>query len=208
MISLTPLYRAFERSEAAFGQMLPIRKTCRGIWVPTPVAVIEEALIILRGIGLLGDGAPNGHVVDAGTGDGRIPAVLVQFDPTRSIYGIERDPALYAQTSENLRSLGRAGLLDHDRTHLIEGDYCDLATYEMRGLDVRHTAVVFNYPDGNHARLARFISAHAGRDTKLCLLTHDRTLALDELELRDRQDVSVGTEPAWRLSVYDRPQRQ
>ena len=44
-----------------------------------------------------------------------------------------------------------------------------------------------------------------GRGTTLCLLTHDRTLALDELELRDRRDVSAGTGPAWRLSLYSRP---
>ena len=44
----------------AFKQLtkLPIRKTGRGIWVPTPVRVIEEAIETLKKIGLLGEGTP------------------------------------------------------------------------------------------------------------------------------------------------------
>ena len=198
------LAKVFERSQASRGRVLPIRKTGRGIWVPTPVRVIEEAIETLKKIGLLGAGTPPGHVIDAGTGDGRIPAVLASLDPTRLVYGIEADPALYAQAVTNLQTLEGRGLIDSARVHLIEADYCDLTTYETRGIALRQTGVIFNYPDGNERRLARFVSERCGRGTKLCLLTHDRTLELDELELRDRRDVSAGTGPAWRLSLYSR----
>ena len=199
------LTKVFERSEASRGRVLPIRKTGRGIWVPTPVRVIEEAIEMLTKIGLLGEGTPPGHVIDAGTGDGRIPVFLASLDPTRVVYGIEADSALYAQAVTNLQTLDARGLIDSAHVHLIEADYCDLATYETRGIALRQTGVIFNYPDGNERRLARFVSERCGRDTKLCLLTHDRTLEIDELELGDRRDVSAGTEPAWRLSLYSRP---
>ena len=91
------LARIFERSEASSRRALPIRKTGRGIHVATPVRVIAEAVETLQRLGLLGEGRRPGHVIDAGTGDGRIPAVLAAFDPSRLAYGIEVDPALYAE---------------------------------------------------------------------------------------------------------------
>ena len=204
-MALKQLSKVFARSEASRGHALPIRKTARGIWVPTPVRVIADAIETLEKIGLLGEGTPPGHMIDAGTGDGRVLAVLASLDPTRLVYGIEADPALYAEAVTNLQTLDARGLIDAARVHLIEADYCDLTTYETRGIALRQTGVIFNYPDGNERRLARFVSERCGRGTTLCLLTHDRTLALDELELRDRRDVSAGTGPAWRLSLYSRP---
>ena len=120
------------------------------------------------------------------------------------VYGIEADPALYDQAVTNLQTLGVKGLVDSARVHLIEADYCDLSTYETRRIALRETGVIFNYPDGNERRLARFVSERCGRGTTLCLLTHDTTLELDELDLRDRRDVSAGTGPAWQLSLYSR----
>ena len=111
------LAKVFERSQASRGRVLPIRKTGRGIWVPTPVRVIEEAIETLKKIALLGGGTPPGHAIDAGTGDGRIPAVLASLDPTRLVYGIEADPALYAQAVTNLQTLEARGLIDSARVH-------------------------------------------------------------------------------------------
>lgn len=204
-MSLRRLGQVFERSEASLVSALPIRKTSGGIWVPSPIPVIEEAISVLRGIGLLGDGVPRGHLVDAGTGDGRIPAVLTWFDPDRPVFGIERDSALYDQATANLKMLQIKGLIDGSRIRLIQADYCDLSIYETCGIDFRDTGIVFNYPDGNERRLARFVAEHAGPGTRLCLLTHDRSLEIDELGLQDRRDVRVGAEPDWSLSIYGRP---
>ena len=202
--SLKRLDKVFERSEASLVHSLPIRKTICGTWVPTPIRVIEEAITVLENIGLLGEAAPQRTVVDAGTGDGRIPAVLAAADPTRPVYGIEQDPVLFAQALVNLQTLQARGVIDHTRIHLVEADYCEMATYEACGLDFRQTGIVFNYPDGNQRRLARFILEHGGDGTRLCLLTHDRSLELDELEFRVRRDVTVTAESNWRLSVYGR----
>ena len=201
--SLKRLTKVFERSEASLVHSLPIRKTTCGIWGPTPLCVIEEAISVLEDIGLLGEAAPQRLVVDAGTGDGRIPAVLAAVDPTRAVYGIEKDPALFAQALVNLQEIRAIGVIDHTRLYLVEADYCEMATYEAAGLDIRQ-GIVFNYPDGNQRRLARFIAEHGGVGTRLCLLTHDRSLEVDELELQVRRDVTVDDEPSWRLSVYGR----
>jgi len=204
-VAFKQLIKVFERSEASRGRALPIRKTGRGIWVPTPVRVAKEAIDKLTTMGLLGEGTPENHVIDAGTGDGRIPAVLASLDPTRVVYGIEVDPGLYARAVMNLQTLAASGVIDPARVQLIEADYGDLTTYETRGIQLRRTGVVFNYPDGNERRLARFVSEHCGRGTTLCLLTHDRTLEVEDLELRDRLDVSADAGPAWQLSLYSRP---
>ena len=160
---------------------------------------------MLEDIGLLGKSAPQRIVVDAGTGDGRIPAVLAAVDPTRPVYGIEKDPALFAQALVNLQGIRARGVIDHTRLYLVEADYCEMATYETAGIDVSQTGVILNYPDGNQKRLARFIAEHGGAGTSLCLLTHDRSLEVDELALRVRRDVTVAAESSWRLSVYGRP---
>ena len=201
-VSLKRLCPVFERSEASLVHSLPIRKTICGIWAPTPVHVIEEAVAVLEDLGLLGETAPPLPVVDAGTGDGRIAAVLAACDPTRAVYGIEKDPALFAQALVNLQRIRATGVIDHTRMYLVEADYCEMATYEACGLDVSQIGIVFNYPDGNQKRLARFIAEYGGVGTRLCLLTHDRSLEIDELDLEVQRDVTVGDEPSWRLSVY------
>ena len=200
----TKLARVFERSEASTGRALPIRKTGRGIWAATPVRVIEAAVKRLHGIGLLGDAGPPGHVIDAGTGDGRVSAVLAARDPSRVVYGFETDTALYAQAVANLHALEADGRIDAAQLHLLEADYCDVRSYERGGIALSQTAVVFNYPDGNERQLARFVAQHCGPQTTLCLLTHNRTLELDELPRRACHDVSDGTGPRWRLSLYSR----
>lgn len=203
-VALKRLNKVFERSEASLVHSLPIRKTVCGIWGPTPLRVIEEAVSVLEDLGLLGEAAPQGVVVDAGTGDGRVPAVLAAVDPTRPVYGIEKDPALFAQALGNLQELRAKGVIDHTRIYLVEADYCEMATYEGCGLDFRQTGIIFNYPDGNQKRLARITAEHGGVGTRLCVLTHSRSLEIDELELQVRRDVTVGNEPSWCLSVYGR----
>jgi SAM-dependent methyltransferase len=192
----------FERSETSLARILPIRKTISGIWVPTPVGVIENGLAALTRLGLLPTGAGAPAVIDAGTGDGRVAAFLATFEPACSVYAIEQDQALFAQAMMNLHTLRAEGLVDDSQVHLVEADYCAMTTYEACGLDLRHVGLVFNYPDGNQKRLAQFLSERAGPDTQLCLLTHDRSLALDEPELRVSVDVEAGDEPSWLLAVY------
>ena len=101
-----------------------------------------------------------------------------------------------------METLGRKRSVDLDRVHLIEGDYCDPLTYAKGGIDTEAVHIFFNYPDGNQARLAQFVRAHAGPKSKLCILTHGpQTLEID-VALEERQSVDVGDDQAWRLSIY------
>ena len=202
------LRTVFERSTSSLAQTLPFRRTVAGIWVPTPLRALERGCEALGHLGLLGAGAAPGHLIDAGSGDGRFPAFLSHLEPTREIHGIELDPALCALARDNLEALGRKGSVDLDRVHLIEGDYCDPSTYSEGGIDPQAVHIFFNYPDGNQARLAQFVRGHAGRGTKLCILTHDRTLEIDELALEERHSVDVGDDKAWRLSIYGTDREQ
>ena len=193
----------FERSTTRLGGSLPIRKTSAGIWVPTPVPVITMAARLLEEMGLLGDAAPGGLIVDAGTGDGRVPAVLASLDPTRPICGIEADALLYTQAVANLEALS-SHRLDSRLVTLIEGDYCDTRAYTSHALDLRDIGMFLNYPDGHEQQLARFVARHAGAAAKLVLLTHDRSVGVRELELCARRRVVVAGEQDWELSVYQR----
>ena len=199
---LRHLRAVFERSGAFPAHFLPLRKTHCGTWVPTPLRAIEEGCKVLEDIGLLGRKAPPGDLIDAGTGDGRLPAFLAQRDSHREIHGIELDPVLFALAQENLETLETKGVVGRTHVHLLEGDYGDVSTYRAGGIDLHTIHMFFNYPDGNQARLARFIRTQVGPETKLCILTHDRTLEIDDLIMQDRHDLHVGDEQPWRLSIY------
>ena len=202
--SLKRLNKVFERSEASLVHSRPIRKTIGGIWGPRRFVSSRRPSQFSR---ISASSVRRHHKAlwsTRETGDGRVPAVLAAIDPTRPVHGIEQDPALFAQALVNLQGLRAKGVIDHTRIYLVEVDYCEMATYEACGLDSSQTGVIFNYPDGNQRRLARFVAEHGGIGTRLCLLTHDRSLEIDDLELQVRRDVTVGDEPSWRLSVYGR----
>lgn len=198
------LERVFENSEASSGLSLPIQKTGRGIWAATPVRVVAEAVTLLGDLGVLEQQGQDGCAIDAGAGDGRVLAVLASLHPSLVIYGIEADSTLHARAATTLSTLTTSGLIDSARVHLLEADYCDVSTYEARGIVLESGPLIFNYPDGNEKRLARFVADHCGKATTLCLLTHNRSLEIDELELSVRHDVSDGAETPWRLSLYQR----
>lgn len=198
---------AFEGPAAADRRALPIRRTARGIWVPTPVRVIEAAAGILSAAGLIGSAGTGGatrHVIDAGSGDGRVAAVIVWLVPGQAVLGIEADAVLQARAVDRLHALGAAGVIDPAHVRLAAGDYCDPETYSARGIALSRTRLVLNYPDGNQHRLARFVATRCPPDTTLALLTHDRDLTVSALPLCARQDVRAGNGPPWSLSFYRR----
>ncbi len=202
------LFAAFEGLATAERRALPIRRTVRGIWVATPVRVIEAAAGILSAAGLVGGSAGTGgtphHVIDAGSGDGRVPAVIAWLVPGQAVLGIEADAVLHARARTQLDALGAAGVIDPAHVRLAAGDYCDPETYSGQRIALSRTRLVLNYPDGNQHRLARFVATRCPPETTLALLTHDRDLSVDALPLRARQDVRAGNGPPWSLSLYRR----
>ena len=200
-MSVRRLRAVFDRSTRALARGVPIRKTAAGIWVPSTIPELVDIVTLLHELGVLGAAATPAPVVEAGMGDGRVAAVLAHVEPARPVYGIEWDPELYARAVENLAALRRWNR-GYGAVHLVEGDYCDPATYASCGLDLRDPLVIVNYPDGNQRRLAQFVARHAAPGATLCLFTHDRSLDIDELPLDARREVPVDGSPPWRLSVY------
>ncbi len=199
-MSIRRLEAIFQRSEQALAPGVPIRKTSAGIWVPSPISVIVELVSALKEIGVLGPGAA-GAVVDAGMGDGRVAAVIAALEPSRPVFGIERDAVLCSRARQNLQRVRRIAR-GRPEVHPVEGDYCDVATYASCGLDLQAVGAVLNYPDGNQERLARFVAAHAGPGASLCLFTHDRAVEIRELVLRAERDLPAEYGLTWRFSVY------
>lgn len=202
-MSVRRLRKVFERSTRALARGVPIRKTAAGIWAPALIPQLVDVVALLHEMGVLGRAAPAGPVVDAGAGDGRVAAVAAHFEPARPVCGIEWDPALHAQAVENLAAL-RRWCGGYAAVQLVQGDYCDPATYASCGIDLREPFVALNYPDGNERQLARFIARRGAPGATLCLFTHNRSLDIDDLPLRARRDVPAAGSPAWRLSIYRR----
>jgi hypothetical protein len=168
------------------------RLTERGIWHPTPLAVLAAAVPLLAETELV---KPRDHalqILDAGAGDGRLVAALVLGLPealeVRPL-GIESDAALAARARQTLEKIAALHPRGTSRPALIvEGDFFDPQAYAPLGLAPHDLDVVFNYPDGNERRLLQWLSAHGGAQTRLAILSPDHDLAL-------------GSPPEWRVSV-------
>ena len=197
-LTLKRLDALFEESTTRLGGTIPIRKTQVGIWVPSPVSVTAAAAELLDDMGVLADADV---IVDAGSGDGRVAAVLALLRPSAQVYGIEADPIFHAQAVENLAELERRGLPPH-RVHLVEGDYCEPRTYTKAGIEPSEVTLFLNYPDGHHEALARFIAEYGRVDARLCVVTHDHSLEVDTLSLRQQGEMPVDIGPDWLVSVY------
>ena len=153
------LQRVFENSEAVLGHAIPIRKTVTGIWVPTPLRVVEESLNALEDVGLLPVEAGPRSMVDAGTGDGRLACVLS---------ALKLAPTVFSQALANVRALEASGAVAVGGVRLLEGDHADPQTYTAEHLDFREVGLVFNYPDGNEQRLASLVHPPVAT-TRVCV---------------------------------------
>ena len=170
------LSRIFECSTETTGHTLPLRRTAKGIWVPTPISVIRNAAQILNSIGILNKSSTENSVIDAGCGDGRLLGSLAALIKQGCFYGIELDPTLYAKAEANIKSLSRKHLTGRATIGLIRGNYCRPDTYRVKNdpLTLQQKLLFLNYPDGNERKLARFINNHCRTGTTLCLLSPDR----------------------------------
>ena len=168
------------------------RLTERGIWHPTPLAVLAAAVPLLAETELV---KPRDHalqILDAGAGDGRLIAALVLGLPEALEVrpsGIESDATLAAGAQQTLERIAAMRPLGTSRVaQIVEGDFFDPHAYARLGLDPSDLDVVFNYPDGNERRLLQWLSAHGGAKTRLAILSPDH-------------DPALGSPPEWRVSV-------
>lgn len=79
-------------------------------YVPTPTAIVERMMAMAK-IG------PGDHVIDLGSGDGRLVITAVSKYKAKSGVGIDIDPALVILANENAAKAGVS-----DRVRFVEGD--------------------------------------------------------------------------------------
>jgi SAM-dependent methyltransferase len=150
-----------------------------GIWVPTPLAVVDAMLGALGGLGWWADGEPGAprRCLDAGMGDGRLVAALCRLGPHVQAAGIESDRALYQRALDNLGARAASGW------RAARGSYLELKTYDALGLATTAIDVVFNYPDGNERALVQFWRARGRPGSRLVFCCPDHSLTLPGLAL-------------------------
>lgn len=212
---LEKIEKIFIESESSVFDGQRMRFTKRGIWLPSPIRVLWSIVALVAELGVFERFGPRAVIVDAGTGDGRIPLVLDCFrkmGPLLSLHGIECDDELHRRAVRNLEALDEEGLLRNpDRVLFCVGDYLDLSLYGRLDLDFRDVNIFFNYPDGSEQRLAALMAEHSPRDSLLCLLTPDSSIELEELPLERRELVFSEQEQRkggsssmvpWTLSIY------
>jgi len=193
----------------------PMRFTKQGIWLASPIRVLWSIFTFVDELGIFERFGPRAVIVDAGSGDGRIPLVLDCFrkrDSLMSLLGIECDDELHNRAVRNLEALGARGFLRNpERVRFTVGDYLDLWLYGRLDLDFGDVDIFFNYPDGSENRLAEMMAKHSSRGSLLCLLTPDSTITLTELTLEREELVfperdhgkGGGSETVpWSLSIY------
>lgn len=166
-----------------------------------PYAVLVALLKEMKVRGVFGSPELGRTIaVDAGTGDGRVLALLAHFVPELDLVGIESDDGLYHRASDNVETLTRERMVDRpERLRVIHGDYCRVETYDLGAVERGCVGFVFNYPDGSHHALEAFVIESFAPGTKLCLLTHDLELRLSTLELQEH----IAWD-GWGWSIYSR----
>lgn len=166
------------------------RLTDRGIWHPTPLAVLAAAVPLLGETLLLDARSRPLQILDAGTGDGRLVAALALGLPASlevRLGGLESDATLAVAARDKLEQIP-AGPGARRGARVAEGDYFDPLAYGRIELEPRHLDLVFNYPDGSERRLLHWLAAHGGPETRLVILSPDH-------------DPALGTPPLWRAPV-------
>lgn len=108
------------------------RLTDRGIWHPTPLAVLAAAIPLVVEANLLEARGRPAQVFDAGAGDGRLLAALaLGLDATFSVRlgGLESDASLAATARERLDTVARWGVVPNRVARVAEGDFFDPRAY-------------------------------------------------------------------------------
>lgn len=179
----------------AFPEPATLRRTARGLWLPTPVPVLLEAARVLFGPPGLLPGAR--RVVDAGAGDGRVLACFAAVAPHLGLFGLECDTDLVATARDHLRGLGPV-------VEVARGDFLDAAAYAALAAPLHTVDLVVHYPDGNERALEDLVGSLPRPRPRLALLGPDASLTFARRPpaVRERIHPGDGT-PAWWLVVSE-----
>lgn len=188
------LIESFDHGVARPSSGEPMRITDDGIWVPTPLDVVESAIEALWASSLWDRHQSKGRVtfLDAGMGDGRFVAWLCSLGSSVHACGIESDDSLYELALDNLSRLPTSSV------SVCHGSYLDPATYERLGVGASTVDAVLNYPDGNEHALVRFWREHGRPGSHVVFVTPDRSLDFADLEL----EAEIPIERSFRMYLY------
>ena len=202
-MSVPKLRAVFARSQSSVGLSLPIYRTDVGIWVPTPVDVINEAVLWLLDLEWW-KRTGSAVVIDAGMGDGRVAMGFSHLAPTHQVLGIEYDPILFNQAVSALDRLCKKKVVDPSRLHLVQGNYLDISAYQPLREHLRGPCLVMNYPEtrlGNHERLAEFLENNLSHEVRLCLLSHNKLFKAGQFEQDSCHEIQATDGSVWWASL-------
>jgi hypothetical protein len=190
-----------ERLRGLYGadDALGLRVTAGGLWHASPLGMLAAAVPALAETGLL---APGALLFDAGAGDGRLLAALALGLPAAlrlRLAGLETDLALACEARLRLDAVGRGNAV---RLRMARGDYFHPRYHEALGHQPLDLDLVFNYPDGNEARLLSWLGAHGKPAVRLAILCPDRDPRLSHSPLLRREVRPAGSDVAWTLAVF------
>lgn len=202
-MSVAQLKAIFARSQSSVGLTFPIYRTGVGIWVPTPVDVINEAVLWLLDHGWL-KRAGSAAVIDAGMGDGRVAMVFSHFAATLPVLGVEYDPILFNQAVSALDRLRKKKVVGPSRLHLVQGNYLDISVYQPIQEHLRGPCLVMNYPEtrlGNHERLAEFLKNNLSHEVRLYLVSHNSFVKAGQFEQESCHEIQAEDGSVWWASL-------
>jgi SAM-dependent methyltransferase len=152
---------------ARFSSVERFELTSSGIFLPTPIPVLVDAVARLVTSGVLRPGA---RVLDAGAGDGRVVFAIATMTPAALAAGLESDPVLAEEARAHVAGVARA---------VVErGDMLDPASYLRLGVAVEELDLVLHYPDGNERALRDLLARRGKRGVTLALSTPQLGLVL------------------------------
>ncbi len=107
-------------------------------YVPTPHELVDLMLD-------MADVGPGDHLIDLGSGDGRIVIAAVRDRGVPSAVGVEIDPARIEEANANARAAGVEDRVVFERGDLFEKDFSDatvLTMYLLRTINLRLRPII------------------------------------------------------------------
>lgn len=155
-------YDALDEAESDKGG--PYKKTALGQFLPSPLLQLKIGIEYLIRERLFN---PSHHMLDAGSGDGRVVA-LTSFVHQIPTIGIEYDEDLVQVSRNHLMHFANMGLKGKSAS-IISGDFLDDSTYTANNIRFEEFSTVFNYIN-NERDIAHKIFNQSPIGTKFIVL--------------------------------------
>ena len=166
---LNTYYEVISKDPAYQFPMGYVKETETGVFIPSSINIVRQALITLVDRNLIDPTMP---FLDAGCGDGRIVALASSMGIPA--WGVESDEELVAMAKQNLINLYSLEVIKNTPAFVLQGDFCNNATYQNLGTSFSHFGTIYNY-DNNYDLLAQKIAGEASPHAIYILYSGDET---------------------------------